>query len=347
MNPSIDLKIIEAKIRDIKKSPLYFLFISSRELFHSNFWAWLFELNNVELLKLFIDETKLVNTKDVKLFREKRLLKKGEKSFIVDLYFESDRKPFLLIENKIKDFPKREQLTGIENAINTKIPTLTIATLFWDTDLSFENWNVVKYKDISNRIIPELFSSNIYYQQLISDYKQFVGNLAELADHLKAIKEFDFTQSLSLSLYKLLNEIKLWEGYQKLRASHLLYFYDQIKQGNTLTRYGINNQRITIDFSIKIDNEHDIGIQIEDNQYRKFVNGPKSEGLSQKLLKANFFFDSNWKSTRKKTMMQYKPHFKYQFEKLEKMNYEELFKKINTDLDWINSNKSKVIEFML
>lgn len=37
-------------IEDLKKNPIFAMSLSSKELFHSNFWAWLFE-RNIEYAK--------------------------------------------------------------------------------------------------------------------------------------------------------------------------------------------------------------------------------------------------------------------------------------------------------
>lgn len=40
------------KIDSIKNNPLFVMSLHSKELFHSNFWAWLFERNH-EYVKIF------------------------------------------------------------------------------------------------------------------------------------------------------------------------------------------------------------------------------------------------------------------------------------------------------
>lgn len=88
---------IDTTIEKIKASPLFYLSLSSRELFHSNFWVWLSTLNKIETAKLFSDKT---ITNDITFKRGHNQIN-GEFKASVDLYV-ADK---IAIENKVKDFP--------------------------------------------------------------------------------------------------------------------------------------------------------------------------------------------------------------------------------------------------
>ncbi len=72
---------IEAAINLLKKDPLFYLFLSSKELFHSNFWFWLSEKNKSEAYKLF-SSTLIPNPF---YEREKKSKEKELDNIIVDL----------------------------------------------------------------------------------------------------------------------------------------------------------------------------------------------------------------------------------------------------------------------
>lgn len=333
---------IDNTIEKIKSSPLFYLFLSSRELFHTNFWFWLSTLNKEETIKLFTDKTIDGNL----TFKRELNQNNGEFKSTVDLFISSDNSnnKNVAIENKVKDFPTIEQLDRIRNSFGTVTPELILTTLYWTKDLTFNGWTVKTYREISTAIIPEKFSDDRYYQDLITDYKQFILNLATLVDLLEIKQEYDFAISLNKELYSKLNDIKLWEGYQKLRASHLLYHFNETNIHNVTTYYRINNQKATIDFTISLKGDYKIGIQIEDCQYRKFITGPNHFQFSESLRFNNLFFDNSWKSPHKKNMMSYNPNFKYQYEKIGMIKYETFFKKINDDISTIKKNIDNLIK---
>ena len=90
-------------INKLKKSPIFNLSLSSKELFHSNFLSWLAESYNEEFGNIFIkylkEEPSDSRIEDIK--REKKN---------IDLSFKYSNGQELLIENKIKSIPYAEQL---------------------------------------------------------------------------------------------------------------------------------------------------------------------------------------------------------------------------------------------
>jgi len=325
---------IDDTIENLKSSPLFYLFLSSRELFHTNFWFWLSTLNRTETLKLFSDQ----NTGQDITFKREHNQKRDEFKSKVDLFITVGEGQNIAIENKVKDFPTAIQLQRIKNSFGESSAELILTTLFWSDDLNFEGWTVKTYRQLSNGLTPSLFTEDTYYQALISDYQRFTSNLATLAEQLEITQEYDFAISLNKGLYNKLNSIKLWEGYQKLRASHMLFQFKTCNEQNVNSTYSINNQKVTISFYVHINDSYKIGIQIEDIQYRKFITGPKFNEFSESLRLSNTFFDNTWVSPQKNTMLSYKPDFKYQYEKIDKMGFQVLFEKVKSDISYINEN---------
>lgn len=320
---------IDSIIKNLKSSPLFYLFLSSRELFHSNFWFWLSTLNKTETAKIFSD--KLLSN-DI-TFKREHNQSNGEFKATVDLYVQDK----IVIENKVKDFPTLGQLERIKHSFGKTDIEFVLTTLFWTNDLSFYGWTVKTYKNISDSIEPNNFTNDTYYQSLISDYKMFSFYLSELVEQLEIKQEYDFALSLNKGLYRKLNEIKLWEGYQKLRASHLLIHFNKSNTHNVTTAYGINNQKATMDFVIDLQDGYKLGIQIEDIQYRKFVIGRKAGKFAANLIDNNLFLNNAFLSRGKKSYLNYGDTFKYQYEKNEKLTFKELFEKINIDFQNINN----------
>lgn len=330
---------LDERINRLKQSPLFYLFLSSKELFHSNFWYWLSELNPIEKAELFAS---IGDNQDV-FFKREVNKKNGEFKSKSDLVIYANDSPIIVIENKVKDFPTESQLIRIMKSFdNDSISSFVLATLFWNEDIKFDGWKILTYRNIANNIKPNSFSNCSYYLALIEDYKSFLINLSDLTDSLPITKKYDFTISSQRSLYSKLNDIKLWEGYQKLRASHLLYNYckpfDIIE-----VSYGINNKNATIDFKYTLKDDYKIGIQIQGYQFRNYIEGEKHKEFADNLREENCFFDSNWVSPRKKTLLKYAPNFKYQYKKIEdNIDFNTLFNNINENLIWINSNKELI-----
>ena len=92
-------------INNLNTNPLYYMSLSSMELFHSNFWSWLMK-TDYRYIGAFFDELKKIHTNDtVEITREDRhtdiLIKVNDECY--------------LIENKIKTLVDKEQL--IQNAL--------------------------------------------------------------------------------------------------------------------------------------------------------------------------------------------------------------------------------------
>ena len=109
-------------IEELKNSPLYAMSLGGRELYHSNFWAWLIEYgeknkNNGEanpFLKTFLGEyyNDEYYTKTPKIEREKEHR---------DLTITFDDKDVFVIENKLKSIATLEQLERYENSVEFEL----------------------------------------------------------------------------------------------------------------------------------------------------------------------------------------------------------------------------------
>lgn len=341
---------IDKLIGEIKSSPLYYLFLSSRELFHTNFWFWLSTLNKEETIKLFTDSN-LDGEIDFK--REHKQSSDNIKS-VIDLLISSNKSPKIAIENKVLDFPTTNQLDRIVSSFGEekgkKNVEYILTTLFWTENLHFDSWTVKTYKDISNTIDPKKFTKDDYYIKLIADYKNFIFNLSSLTEKIEISQDFDFAQAIvDKELFIRLNDLKLWEGYQKLRASQLVnefssQYYNEHK---VIFKYGVNSAKnAVIDFVINLKDGYNIGIQIENNQYRKFITGSKHIDFASNLQNNNVFFVNEWQSPHKKRMLGYEPDFQYQYEKINKMSFKELFNRINSSIQEITKNLAKIESYI-
>jgi hypothetical protein len=145
-------------------------------------------------------------------------------------------------------------------------------------------------------------------------------------------------------LFKSLNKINLWEAFQKMRASHLLLEFEKVNDNrNIKTNYSINNQKATIDFRINLNwDAYKIGIQLEGNQYRKFVEGNNAGIFAEQLIKNNLFFDPKKKYRKNAIFLNYGTSFKYQYDIInEVITFEDLFGRIKNDIEFIIQNEQE------
>ena len=110
---------ITGMIKELKNSPLYAMSLGGRELYHSNFWAWLMEYgeknkNNSKgnpFLKTFLGDeyyTKEYYTKTPMIEREKEHR---------DVTITFDNKDVFVIENKLKSIATLQQLERYKNSV--------------------------------------------------------------------------------------------------------------------------------------------------------------------------------------------------------------------------------------
>ncbi len=122
---------------NLNASPMYNLSLSSKELFHSNFLAWLG--NNKETRQFFVAVIKEL-TKIELDFNGDWKVEREDKNF--DLCIKKDNDYILVIENKVKSIPSKAQLDRYvgkiedyykkQNEYPTKFLLLTLANEFPD-----------------------------------------------------------------------------------------------------------------------------------------------------------------------------------------------------------------------
>ncbi len=221
---------------ELNNSPMYNLSLSSKELFHSNLFAWLG--NTMETKRFFIEMikelTKTKNDSGIELGSIKNWsVEREEKNF--DLCIKSGDDYLLIIENKVKSIPRKDQLDEYEEKIKKhykkadKYPTrfllLTLANEFpHKKDINDEKkWKIKTYADLSDAM-----NNNIgllleqYHKSLIQDYSNFIRNMDLLVKIWQNNENFACTTDLD-GLNKLsdLHE-KIQFSYYSIRLKDLL-----------------------------------------------------------------------------------------------------------------------------
>lgn len=190
----------------LEASPMFNLSLSSKELFHSNFLAWLG--NNHGTREFFVKViNQLVVGLNLQLSRD-WAVKREDEHFDLSIKENGDNGKYLLvIENKVKSLPQKKQLNDYRSKNikgkdeGTKFLLLTLVDRY--PDKSIEGWGKKTYEDLAC-IMQEQDKTIIrdqYERSLIEDYIKFIQNLNNLVKEWNT--ETVFAQKMSVNLPKL------------------------------------------------------------------------------------------------------------------------------------------------
>ncbi len=274
--------------KKLTENPIFAMSLSSKELFHSNFWGWLCGRTDVgaEYARIFFPEIKEVP--EVKREQGHR-----------DLTFWQNDVAYV-IENKFKSIPNKSQLLDYQKDLEQKadkkkgdvfgkgiLTGLKKPSFIGDPELS--KWSFITYKRIGEDIVKIAKSgieTDAFTRDIIVSYGELIQELYEaLMEKLKlAEKEWIYYDED-------LANIRMNDIYSKLVASQLaehlrenlvankrigdyeLYIDSDYGQGGALVnvRYAIIDEELKKKYRNPDDGKYRldcIGIQIEGNSYR-------------------------------------------------------------------------------
>ena len=318
--------------KELNKNTMFHLSLGSKELFHSNFLEFLWNQSPIDFLKMLLE---LLQSAGREIFKSKFsiafeesincgkdeieekiyntfTLAREEKDFDICIYHENTgprggkkRVYDLIIENKVKSIPYKEQLDRYEKKVQdnqgeTEKPIyilLSLATVFPEKNeiIWQKNWNIVSYQQLHDAIQKVYGEENTY----IRDYLSFIENLHSLKDEiLKAdFKDLPYYNPEEMKPFA---DIRLHDMYVKLRGSYFVCLlkeallakkhpavYIEFFPGNrekpkeeakSFKKYDTiiwlksemtNAKQSTITISIKLrDSKNSYDIQIEGDDYR-------------------------------------------------------------------------------
>lgn len=187
---------------NLTQSPMYNLSLSDKELFHSNFLAWL-GIND-DTKPFFLKVIKKLSGIDLNQYNNWTVLREY-KNF--DLCIKKDNDYILVIENKVKSIPSKAQLDRYvekiedyykkQNEYPTKFLLLTLANEFPDKKSieDEEKWKIKTYANLADAMNNALCcikeeDKGIYHKSLIIDYISFISNLNDLVEKWQKNEEF-------------------------------------------------------------------------------------------------------------------------------------------------------------
>lgn len=313
-------------IEELKQSPLFNLSLSNKELFHSNFIAWF----GKEYPNLFCDFiNKLLNDKgkgwDKDLHSTDIIILREYKHFDICV-MDSERRLRLIIENKVKSIPTKEQLSKYTDESQRKkskgddtIPItyilLSMNTKFQDEnteDKSIGNWICIDYKKVSDALSNAKKTVKEYHRQLIEDYCQYIKNLQSViekydkSDRLLMSKDEDKNLK-DLDIHDLCGKRRIQRLYQmiyyKLSQKYIIVgkredLIDDASKKNIYMGWGFSNATPMLTIIFKTRQRDNAQIQIQGLQYRHGVEIAE-EQMNKRIIYENDKKKNNLSETGK------------------------------------------------
>ena len=369
------------KFENLKKSPLFNLSLSSKELFHSNFLYWLGESHKVEFGEIFKDFLKILpednNLEIEKIHREKDN---------IDLSFTYYNEQEIIIENKVKSIAYIEQLKKYSEKNTDKknyiLLSLSKPVFFEDKDkfvIKANNnidveWNFLSYSTLLGML--KTLSKKIqgsYHQNIINDYCNFIDGLIEIESYCNLTEDdcFPFEKN---EIFSDIKEIRLHDFYLK-RKYELLAFqvsnkiketkedsiffgslsnWEKQKDKPIYIGHGMTRGLGLMDIKYKISTNVSLGIQIQGDHYRMVVeNTVDLASIAGKILEEKLWFDFSENFDEKevypkgeKEFNKYGATFFYKSVNLvsdPNLSISDLIKFILNDLNKIKANKDDIL----
>lgn len=205
----------------LKDSLIFRMSLGSKELFHSNVWAWLIE-KDINFAKVFgLDEETISHF---------QVVKREENNRDLVLYFKDERNGeyHITIENKIKSVPTPEQLKDYSKDIGKNHFKWGILTGLRENVIDFgkhgldEKWTYVDYPTIATGIRDVLANSSFESKEKYeSQIKEYCDVLDAISDVLEKALNANPTR-LDYGCESLLKDLKLDDVFKKLKGSQFL-----------------------------------------------------------------------------------------------------------------------------
>lgn len=304
----------------LKESPMFHFSLHAKELFHSNFLAWLGM--DPELREIFInvlikgfgidEETVKSWGNEFEVLREKDNLDLIVKA--PDHIEKSKRRNandrivsgqwYVVLENKIKSVPNKAQLDKYAEDISKKcggdpgkVEKILLSICESDIELN-DGWRLVTYSNIADSLKKSVNQvKNPYKRYILEDYIKMVEALIDILNS----EEVNMTSPFLFRPSRELDELRIADLVDKRRASRIAEIYAKNTTG--LEYYsGYTNKQSLIETFARYGNIG-TGIQIQGSQYRHCITGDIKE--SEVADKSKGFLSNTRKEFRDKMLKLY------------------------------------------
>lgn len=211
-----------AAIEYLKSSPVFAMSLSSKELFHSNFWAWLMEQDS-EFITCFFDDFANTDNERVKIFREK------DHMDIQVQIGEKQTKRIYVIENKFKSIPTESQLCKYSETDGFQKGVLT--GISKDSPFKLPSkWEYLSYDCICKRLKDQLQKGT--ENENLSNNKMIVTQYIEMTRNLVGMVEGFLNECGNKWLFpdkipKEIQDLRIGDVVQKMQAERFLHYFSK------------------------------------------------------------------------------------------------------------------------
>lgn len=226
-------EIIINELEELYKNPMFRISLGSKELFHSNFLAFLWDCDKQAFLNMIyhllprdkkINVSELLGKDELTIYREKENLD------LCICHTENNKECIdIVIENKVKSIPYIEQLDEYrqtpakhQDKDSTAVTyiLLTLATEFPNKEAIERDWNIITYDQLVKAIKQYYHKNNIEprLQQYVADYTDFIDKLSAL----QIVDKFNDEPFHNPAIIEAYHKKKLSDLYLKQRGSYFI-----------------------------------------------------------------------------------------------------------------------------
>ena len=207
--------------------------LGSKELFHSNFLAFLWDCDKQAFLNVINDllpKGKKINVSEL-LGKEGLTIYREKENLDLCICHTENKKDCIdiVIENKVKSIPYIEQLDEYrqtaakpqyKNSTSVTYILLTLATEFPNKEAIERDWNIITYDQLVKAIKQYYHKNNIEprLQQYVADYTDFIEKLSAL----QIVDKFNDEPFHNPAIIEAYHKKKLSDLYLKQRGSYFI-----------------------------------------------------------------------------------------------------------------------------
>jgi hypothetical protein len=226
-------EIVINELEELHQNPMFRISLGSKELFHSNFLAFLWDCDKQAFLNVINDllpEGKKINVNELLGKEGLTIYREKENLDLCICHTENNKECIdIVIENKVKSIPYIEQLDEYrqtaakpqyKNSASVTYILLTLATEFPNKEAIERDWNIITYDQLVKAIKQYYHKNNIEprLQQYVADYTDFIDKLSAL----QIVYKFNDEPFHNPAIIEAYHKKKLSDLYLKQRGSYFI-----------------------------------------------------------------------------------------------------------------------------
>ena len=280
------MRKLEEILESLKQSPVFNMSLGSKELFHSNFIAWMIDAEAIDSKDFLIHllpepESRQIPSRHIKsVDREVR-------NFDIRVWFNDGHN--ILFENKLKSIPYKEQLEKYSQSLCKEKDTdisKTICILLSLTEPDFFTngvyiynlrikWLYISYEQLKSVLENSKVLGPPYHQELIRDYCEFIGILSQLKKAcISSWHQIPTLLEYQNPDYKLLQKFRLHDIYEKWRMSEIRKRIEDQSIGDVDFEVGYTNGNGLLHIAParhEYRRDYFLSVQVQGNQLRQVL----------------------------------------------------------------------------